>query len=92
MARTKAGLENKFDARIAYLQKQIEVLQEELETVQKHKLEFADFKDKYEFYRNIEGAEEAISPIVKTRKARTNAGVTKAAIIATKGSSGSGNG
>ena len=70
MARTKAGLETKFDARIAYLQKQIEVLQEELETVQKHKLEFADFKDKYDFYKNIESAEDVISPIVKQRKTR----------------------
>jgi hypothetical protein len=84
MARTKAGLESKFDARIAYLKKQIVVLQEELATAEKHKAEFPDNRERYEFYKSIE-AEEIISPIVKSRKPRTTLGTGKASIIAAKG-------
>ncbi|MCX2486600.1 hypothetical protein [Pedobacter sp. MR2016-24] len=75
MARPKAGLENKFDAKINAIKKQIEALQEDLATAEKHKAEFSEFKDKYEYYKQLEDAEAVISPIVKRR------GITKTGTV-----------
>ena len=75
MARPKAGLENKFDAKINAIKKQIEALQEDLATAEKHKAEFSEFKDKYEYYKQLEDAEAVINPIVKRR------GITKTGTV-----------
>jgi len=75
MARPKAGLVSKFDARINAIKQQIEDLQNELAVAEKHKAEFSEFKDKYEYYKQLEDAEAVINPIVKRR------GITKTGTV-----------